>query len=361
MAQLGFSRLGRLGLPLGLGLIVSFFAVGVGGSCTIFTGIQDLPPPDAGQEAGASPPAYLPVADAARLCSLIFRCQDLPTSITSSSGVPVDPGNFSDCMTWLAGPIPPSRVGFSLQKALLECMAKATTCAGAAACGSFEQLAANDPRCADAGADAGLDRCVDNGATVLVCSGNFALHCSTPYFGPGSTCRLDLNGLYWCASGDNCNVQTSCLGSVLDYCGVDTINNMPAPTGLRFGINCGVVGNTCGLDPDSGADDCLTDGQYRACSGIDRRCTGDVVEVCNGSSISLFKCADLGAKCVDAQGTPRCARSDDACTPFDANVNVCNGSMFHLCVGGKVVDFDCASIGKSCKPPAGSVPAQCGT
>src|SRR6185503_20798467 len=127
-------------------------------------------------------PTYLSLEDAARACSLAFRCPELSTSITFSIGVPVDPLNFSDCMTWLAGPIPPTRVGFKAQKAVLACVAKATTCQAAGACGSAEQLAPDDPRCMDAGADVDLDRCEDNGATVIRCSVNYALHCGTSYF-----------------------------------------------------------------------------------------------------------------------------------------------------------------------------------
>src|SRR4051812_10607487 len=331
MALHGLLRVGRLGLPAALGLVGAAIAASLGGSCTLFSGIQDIPPPPPLPDAGPSLPAYLSLEDAARVCSLSFRCPLLSTSITYSSGIPVDPTNYSDCMTWLAGPIPPSRVGFLLQQDMLHCMAKATTCVGATACAWDEQLATDDPRCAggDAGADAGVpDRCDDNGATVLVCNSGFALHCGTAEYTPGSQCRKGSDGILWCSDADTCNVPDTCRGSVLDYCGYDSV--AMKTTGLHFGIDCAAAGNSCGLDTDAGLDSCLTEGVYRPCVGIDAKCAGDVVEVCNGATVTLFKCAELDATCAVTQGPAQCVKSGAPCTPFDTAVNVCNGDKIHL-------------------------------
>jgi hypothetical protein len=349
---------------VGLGAAPLAFALAA--SCTIFDNIKDVPAPgadagsditveaapepDTGADAGPTLPSYLSLEDAARLCSLAYRCPELPSTLTSATGIPLDPQNYSDCMTWLAGPIPPTRIGFQLQATVLACMANAATCQAASSCGLIETILPGDPRCADAGPDAS-DRCDDNGATVIRCNGRIALHCGNPYYGQGSTCLTgDEPGSYWCSTGENCTISASCLGSVLDYCGTDT---------LRNSINCAAIGTACAFDTDAGLHDCLTEGIFQPCETLSSGCKGDAVEVCNGDRKSLFNCKDINGTCVNPQGTARCTRPDDRCTPFDLDVNLCNGSTFHLCIGGKPVDFDCAAVGLSCKPSAGAVPAQC--
>jgi hypothetical protein len=305
---------------------------------------------DAGSDAGPTQVSYLSVDDAARLCSLAFSCKELPATITSSTGVPIDSQNYSDCMTWLAGPIPPTRIGLQIQSAVLKCMAQATTCLAAATCGIIEQIPAGDPRCGDAGPDA-AERCADNGATVLRCGSRFALHCNNPYYAPGNTCLSgDGNKTFWCALEKNCSITQGCSGSVVEYCDVDA---------LRNSINCAAIGTSCGVDPDAGNNECLTEGQLQFCATLSSSCKGDSVEVCNGDKKSLFYCKDINGTCANPQGAARCVREGDRCTPFDLDVNVCNGTSLHLCVGGKLVDFDCAGIGFTCKAASGSVPAQC--
>jgi hypothetical protein len=370
MASSGFPALARLHLPLIVGLGAAPLAFAFAASCTIFDNIKDVPASlsdggpdtsigvtpgpdtdsDGGSDAGPTQVAYLSVEDAARLCSLAFRCKELPATITGATSVPIDPQNYSDCMTWLTGPIPPTRIGLQIQASVLTCMAKATTCQAAGACGLVEQIPAGDPRCGDAGPSE-PERCADDGGTVLRCGPRFALHCNHPYYGPGSTCLSgDQNKTFWCATSKTCSVTQSCLGSLLEYCDID---------GLRNNFNCAAIGTSCGVDPDGGNNDCLLEGQLQLCPSISSSCKGDAVEVCDGEKKSLFYCKDINGTCVNPQGTARCARPEDRCTPFDLDVNVCNGSKLHLCVGGKLVDFDCAGIGLSCKAAAGSVPAQC--
>src|SRR5262245_25348473 len=55
-----------------------------------------------GQPAGST--LYLPLDDAAVVCSRAFTCPFLAQSIAVSLGVPADDTNFSQCLTWLAGP-----------------------------------------------------------------------------------------------------------------------------------------------------------------------------------------------------------------------------------------------------------------
>src|SRR5207302_594903 len=90
-----------------------------------------------------------------------------------ATGLPTDTGNYSACMTWLAGPIPDNHPGIDTQRDVLTCIARAGTCQTASACLAYDFLAPKDPRCADAGA--GLQKCL---------SAEEALYCGDPNFPP---------------------------------------------------------------------------------------------------------------------------------------------------------------------------------
>lgn len=321
----------------------------LGPSCTIWSGVTFSPGSDAGLavDSGSDAAAfehYLSTADAAKLCSLLAKCPEpeLAQSITLATGVPVDFGNFSNCVEWVAGPIPSNRIGLTLQRAVLECVSMATTCVAAGKCLSEELFAAGDPRCAgnDAGVDASVDSCIDSNATVQRCSGTNALHCDNAYFESGAKCMKGLDGTFWCATGANCVQATTCVGSNLEYCG--------SGTELRFGINCAAVGNTCGIDPKTMGADCLTEGTIQLCSDTSSDCDKDRVKVCDNDRYSVFDCAKLGGTCNKDLGAALCVRPGDTCTPFDPDINVCAGSSISLCLGGAKTSFDCATIQKMC-------------
>jgi hypothetical protein len=361
----------RASAALLVGVAVAIAAAA--GSCTTFDNVTlpaddagfdatndtGLPPPpaDAGEageaEAGPPPPGYLSVPDAARVCSTVFKCPQLASSILQSSAVPVDPVNYALCVEWLAGPVPADRVGFAVQAQTFSCIAQATTCAQAGSCLSLENLDPGDPRCADAGADA-AERCADDGGTVMRCADGYVLHCGSAYYGPGSQCMQGDDGTHWCSTGKNCNVQISCIGTLLDYCG--------AGSNLHESVNCAFDGYTCDTasNDDSGLPGCNTGNLYKPCSNAGTSCAGDVVDVCDGYTISEFDCASMGARCSATNGPALCVRPGDACTPFDADENVCTGTSISLCVGGQKQKLDCASLGLSCVPGAGAASAHCG-
>jgi hypothetical protein len=362
-------RSGRGVAVLVLALAAPLLAAVVASSCTTFNGLTvpagdasvetaageaapDVPVVDAPPDAPA-PQGYLPVAAAARLCSLVFQCPALAQSILASLAVPIDPVNYSLCMHWLAAPMPPDRVGFAVQAQAFACMAQGGTCAGAGSCLSLEDLAPRDPRCADAGADA-AERCGDDGGTVYRCSTGYLLHCGAAYYGPGSSCRTGADGTHWCATGTNCAIAGSCIGTLLDYCG--------AGSNLTFGINCAYDGYTCDLasNDDSGLANCNTGTLYKPCNSAGTTCAGAVVEVCDGYDDSEFDCAALGETCVAKAGPAVCVGTGDACTPFDSTVDVCTGDTIALCIGGQKQSFDCTSLGLKCVPGAGAESAHCG-
>lgn len=342
-------------------------AVGIVVSCTTFDGLT-VPPAqeDASTDAvmdmrvgetgetSTGPAGYLSVLDAARLCSLVFQCPYLATSIIDSLAIPADPTDYSLCMHWLAGPIPPNRVGLTLQAQALTCMASATTCTGAGSCLWDENLAPNDPRCADSGPADGGDYCGDDGGTVYRCSSGYLLHCDSAFYSAGSRCLTGADGTHWCALDTNCTVQDSCLGTLNDFCGL--------PSNLHFGQNCAYDGYTCGLasNDDSGLAGCFTGGMNEPCGSPGTSCSGTTLLVCDGFAKSPFDCAALGGTCSTQGGAAVCVHSGDTCTPFDNGLDQCSGSSISLCIGGHGLTFDCASVGKTCVPASGSTSGHCG-
>jgi hypothetical protein len=344
----------------------SALAIAAAASCTTFDGLTvpaadaaagdgafDAPAPEAPPSEASVAQGYLPLAEAARVCSLVFQCPLLASSILTSVAVPVDTLNYSLCMHWLAGGIPSDRVGFAVQAQTFTCMAQGSTCAQAGACLSIENLGPGDPRCADAGADA-AERCADDGGTVLRCADGYVLHCGASYYAPGSQCLVGADGTHWCALSTNCTVQPSCIGPLLDYCGQG--NN------LNESVNCAVDGYTCDVasNDDSGLPNCNTGSLMALCSTAGTSCAGTVVDVCDGYQISEFHCAALGGTCSTHSGSSLCVRSDDQCTPFDPGVNTCSGSALSLCVGGRKQQVDCASLGMTCVPGSGATSSHCG-
>ncbi|HTQ48728.1 MAG TPA: hypothetical protein VMI75_38485 [Polyangiaceae bacterium] len=353
-------------------------AAGIAASCTTFDGVTVPPAQDAsveatpdvlggddasedtssgetGDDGTAGPAGFLSIDDAARLCSLAFQCDPyLSSSALTAMAVPIDPVNYSLCMHWMAAPIPQDRVGLAVQQQALQCIAGAKTCAQAGSCLSLENVAPNDPRCGDASPDAG-DYCGDEGGTVFRCSQRYLLHCGSAYYAPGSQCMVDVDGTHWCALGNNCSVQNSCIGTINDYCGNGSV--------LEFGINCAYNGYTCGMavNDDSGITGCYTGDMDLQCSSPGTTCSGKTLQVCDGYNLSEFDCAALGDTCSTQGGSGAiCVSSSDTCTPYDSSENKCTGNTISLCIGGKQVAFDCASLGMTCVPASGATSGHCG-
>jgi hypothetical protein len=346
--QTWLKRLGLAALVWGFGALAS---VWIAPSCTVFSDVtleQDAGAGDADAgEPVADPATYLSLVDGARFCARAAACPDLFYSVLLSNAVPIDSENFSQCMSWVAGPIPAKRIGLQKQREALACIAGTETCAESGACLAFEVMSPTDPRCADAG---GPETCVDNGGSTLYCTPTFAQmeHCTAPFFPLGTSCLEGApDGSAICASAAGCTAD-SCDGAVLYFCN-------PA-LDVTLGVDCEVVGNTCGFDSSVGLLNCLADGNYEYCQNLSYMCDGDRVKVCHNAGVSLFDCTEFGATCSEAIGSPRCVRPTDECTPFDADINLCEGNNIKLCVGGERIDFDCASIGKTC---TGTVAAQC--
>ena len=340
------------------------------GACTTFNGLS-VPIAsdgdasfDASADGDTGPPltdggvGFLSLEDAVRFCKNAFTCPNLATSTIESIDVPIDTQHFSSCVDWVAGSLPPDRIGIAQTASFLECAAKASSCTAAIDCMWFGLLAAGDPRCEgiDSGplTDAGYDRgsCIDDGGAVVYCSsGSFGTieHCDNAYSPAGSTCRAGSDGIHYCDLTVPCGSGADCNGSVLTFCGVN---------GDRAGHDCAVGGFTCGADV-SGTVDCLTNGTYRSCTTVGATCAGDTVYVCDSQYSAAYDCVAAGGTCDDTF-TARCKRPTDTCSPGSPGIDTCTGNSITLCSGGQPQVFDCTSVGLTCKAAASGQSAHCG-
>lgn len=304
------------------------------------------------QDEAAVPAGYLSLDNAARACANVFRCPTLKTSILYSLGVPLDDLNYSNCLHWLAGPMPSSRVGFVLQAQVFQCIASAESCRDAGGCLWIEQLATGDDRCAgDAGPGDPTWSCTNDGGSVINCGNGSMVHCASGRYAPGVKCLVEDGGEGTCALEPTCTEATSCSGPVLTYCGMN---------GMKFSFNCAYSGYTCGFDFENYP--CappVQDSGYCALTGK-ARCDGGSVWVCDGIFETQFDCASSSLECIDSDDNAYCMPLNPTCTQFDMDANDCSGATMHGCVGGRNVTIDCESLGMTCKPAAQGRSAHCG-
>jgi hypothetical protein len=380
-----------MGRSFGLSVAVGFAAIIAGivvdaSGCTVFDGVVAaegeesgapdvfnnpvdgyVAPPDVAQPDQQNPPVdgggscstadfttgYLSLDDAARVCAWVAdgSCPNLSLSVIGSIAVPVGDGtNFSTCMHWLAGPVPPTHIGTNVQRTSLKCIAGATTCAAALKCLNWN-YDPGDPLC-DGGAQ---QRCVDQ-FTALRCDLSSVFNCADPFYGQNATCGaepIDAGGNLYCTHGPqsgNCpgfcagNTSEGCVGNILEANDCDS-------TGLQ-----------CGTD-DAGFVTCISPGLANCTTGS-IRCAGTTVFVCSGDSFdsfeTLFECGSQSEICLQG-ADPRCVPSNPQCTTEDPNVNVCKGSILNVCVDGQPRCVDCSAIGKQCLPADSTHPTgRCG-
>ncbi len=291
---------------------------------------------------------FLSLEDAARFCTKALTCPYLKDSTEVSIEIPVDAANYAACVSWLAGPLPPDRIGLPQATKALSCAASATSCTAADGCMWFEFIDSTDPRCFGITTSA----CSTDKKSFYECSTGFGAafiaHCDNPFNYASSACIS--SGSTFCAvSGGLCSdpdaaAPPPCNGSFYTYCA----------NGLLVGYDCNAQGMTCS------AAGCLSNGVLKPCGTVgDITCQGDTVDVCNGQLTSEFNCASMGATCDGSGLVPRCALPQDTCSPYDTNANVCTGDSISLCIGGQPTTFDCASIGMHCASASGKLSAHC--
>lgn len=340
----------RLGLA-GLALVLATACPSLDG----FSGKQvDPGVVDSGVDSGDSgQPAkgFLSLVEAAQVCSYVLSCPNLQSSISSSLLLPVDGTSYSACIDQLAGPVPPDHPGVVAQSKQLQCVATATNCLEAAACMSLEDISPGDQRCQATDGGTGVG-CSPDSKSVYHCEANYILHCNNAYYGSGSSCLSPANDggtEYWCAVSQTCSGSSSCVGGILSYCAIND---------QGFSIDCGVKGQTCGVDQQSGLHECLVNGRIPSCSTRETICKNDKVIVCDGLYFGELDCTTLGGVC-DPRPSAHCAKVGDACEQDDTTLNVCDGDSISLCLTGQPLTFDCTSLNMKCVPGNGTSSAHC--
>lgn len=348
-------------------------------SCTTFYGLEPTASEEGaggggGQGGSADAPArsqaFLPLLDAAYLCSRIFACPSLGPSIVRATGLPlVETGaagakNYSACVDWLTLPLAPARTrmrngtpdtsGFDVPRSMLVCMTATSTCESALRCAFTEALAPGDPRCADRTGT----YCDDQG-DAIDCDRGLSQRCGSLLFPPGSACQSGPGGVR-CAVG-GCGAPEASCDLNLPYSFVCDA------TQLRSGLNCAALGLYCSDDAAAPEDrGCLGALGLPSCAELgQQRCSADGKRAssCNGALAGEVDCDAIGRICVQEggeSGPARCARQGDACSPYDPGLNVCEGASVQLCLGGQRALVDCAALGLGCVPASEGVSAHCG-
>ena len=324
---------------------------------------------------GAAPSgAYLDLAAASRACAQIFSCPGLGPSLRQSLSIPIDDADFSGCVTWLAGPSPTPPGGFDALAKTLDAVGAATSCEAALAGLDVRALSDGDPIC---GGDV-ADQCT-SGGDLVDCHARRQIRCTSPAFGPGSTCRLNKAGEGRCSPTPTPCIAAArpleCSGSTLSACepGVNlkqelacagahtscvTSTETVGPLGKTTVSLCT---NEAAPSPDSDCAGATEDG-FTAC-----RPDGSAVVLCNhvavvsgASYVGLevaFACdhGELHWSCQAGPGAvPTCVRPDAECALGDPDVNRCDGDSLSACVASRRVTLDCAAAGGGCETIGGS-------
>lgn len=306
---------------------------------------------DGGAAPTNDPEAYLPVLDAAELCAVAAECPLLGPSIVAAIGVPIvgidalGPRidlSYSACLDWLSSPLARGRIGFEAQRELLYGVV-AAGCAGGLAFLPIEGFGAEDDRCDGQPAQ----RC--EGDVLLDCVAGLSRDCTSPPYSAATTCIETGDESATCGIAHPCgDAEPSCDGSFAVGCAEDVLTAFDCAT---VGLGCSAsTPGACG--GQSGAASCAGDafGQ-QACSPDGERAT-----VCLGGFVGETDCDAVGLACVADGGASRCGdpareTSGERCSPYDPEVDVCQGDVLHACIGGAHVDIDCPTIGRVCKAP----------
>ena len=97
------------------------------------------------------------------------------------------------------------------------------------------------------------------------------------------------------------------------------------------------------------------------CKGVPPtgQCVGSVLQLCSNSAVVQVDCAHFGQVCAfdDQLGVLNCEQKQ-ACDGVPAE-GLCDGKVARLCVGGNLVEFDCAQYGQECGLGDGDGKAGC--
>jgi hypothetical protein len=323
----------------------------VAGACTSFDGLAPDDVADAGAAAG---PSFLSVAQAATVCGFALADDRVARSLASSIAVPVSTSSFAACMSWLAGPIPDGRAGFTDARDVLRRMASALNAAHALEAVPVEAIDPGDARCAPGD----TTRCLDDGR-LLDCGGGAVYDCGSALFADLSTCQ----GRPGAAA---CAVATCSASSARATCDERAVVGTCDPTThLLTGRACAALGLDCTAGATGANAACQSDDGPLPCQPGEvtgsTSCDGDRVLVCTSlGTRAIFDCAAVAGTCAQNEPTKRCQREGEECSPFDANqVDTCDGTRLTTCVAGRFVVVECASLGLGCADASGGKSGRC--
>jgi hypothetical protein len=250
------------------------------------------------------------------------------------------------------------RPGIAVQRADLQCIARATSCDAVAPCLAIS--AALKRSDCDATTTTYFTKCLDDSSLLYCYPGgtSYIERCDGAWHRSermGGKCGIDGHGGFMCRGPDSlpCAPTASCSGgTVLIDCDHDS--------GVPFLFDCSARGQTCGQSGSSVQ--CLTDNRFQPCgiggmeifdAGNSQElgfvaCKGDVLQSCTGTFRSNFDCAATSTECNPL--LQACSTPNGTCTPGDARSSGCaDGTHFRACVGGADLTYDCAKIGQVCK------------
>lgn len=330
--------------------------------CTTFYGIEPTGGTTSagGAAAGgaggglAAQDGFLSRFDAAHTCSVLFACPSVARDLVDAIGVATlaRPGtaraSYSACVDWLSQPLRRAHAGFDIAQPIVACLAVASACDAARGCLVTEALSTSDPLCSPGG----VSRC--EGADWIDCANDRVAHCDTAPFGAGARC-YEAAGEVACGVGVATAQEASCSGS--------TLFTASGPGAPRRAFDCAALGLVC--DASGATPTCGAGSGGPACGEVyETSCSADGARarVCTAHGFAAeIDCAAEGRACdVIASDAVRCKAPDATCDPYAADVDVCNGTQLRMCLGGAIVDFDCASIGAPCVGPSGAFSGQCG-
>lgn len=299
----------------------------------------------------ATPACLLDELNAARTCATIAACPALSAGVLAVSGLPLGEldgngvrlaFNYSACIDWLTDPVEGEVTGFSRREDLASCLAVASSCGAAEACLGFAPLAPDDARCQGmSGARCAFDDLID-------CDAGAVFHCRKPPFTKDGTCFEPVPGAPLCRVASCGADGAACDGSIASSCA----------SGWRLDLDC------AGLDLACEGGSCVTS----VCpTPYVQSCAGDAAVTCApapgvGATEVRFDCGAVGRSCELVGDKARCAPAGASCSPYDADVNVCDpdGHTIRLCVQGRPLALDCGTFGYVCDGPSNGTSAHCG-
>jgi hypothetical protein len=257
-------------------------------------------------------------------------------------------------MDWAAGPVDPARPGLVNQQTILGKVADAASCTDAFLALPVQTVKA-DGGCVDGcQATSQLTVCGPGGAT-------FETSCSSAWFAPGQTgdCITSDAGNALCLSLGQCSAGKSCLDT-------STLRECYPGNASYTAYDCSLSGRQCASGGAKVAA-CVVAGKLAPPCLLDDvkdECDGDSVLHCAGGLVpqTEIACGPVGGTCSAKNdgGAARCVRAGDACSPFDADQNVCTGQVIGVCIAGKKQTVDCSAIGAMCRGGGSSATGHCG-